>query len=63
MAYSIVGNQDPTATTPSEVDTAKSEQVVILPPFGSAYLIYIAIAILALAAISTGAYLIMKKVK
>lgn len=61
MAYSVVGNQDPTQI-PSEVDAAKAERVMILPPFGSATYIYIIIAIAATAILVVGIILIKKKV-
>ena len=40
MAFSIVGNQDPTAA-PTEVDSSIAERVVILPPFGEVHIYYI----------------------
>lgn len=62
MAFSVQGNQDPTAT-PAEVDSAKSEQVLVLPPFGIGNMIvYITIAIVTLAILSGGIILIKKKV-
>lgn len=62
MAYSIVGNQDPT-TTPTEVDSAMSEKVMILPPFGvMTYIIYAGIAIAAIAILAVGIVVIKKKV-
>ncbi len=60
MAYSIVGNQDPT-TSPAEVDSGKAEQVVILPPFGRTYL-YIGITLGVIALLTVGIILIKKKV-
>ena len=39
MSYSVVGNQDPTAN-PIEIDSDKSEEVVITPPFGEHQLNY-----------------------
>ena len=60
MAYSVVGNQDP-ATTPTEVDSAGAEKVIILPPFGHTYM-YIGITIAALAIVVIGIILIKKKV-
>ena len=60
MAYSIVGNQDPTKT-PAEVDSAQAEKVVILPPFGNTYL-YFGLGIAVLALIAGGAVIIKKKV-
>lgn len=61
MAYSVVGNQDPTQI-PSEVDAAKSERVMILPPFGSATYVYIIIALVAATILAVGIILIKKKV-
>lgn len=62
MAFSIQGNQDPTKA-PAEVDSAKSEQVLVLPPFGIGNMIvYITIAIVTLAILSGGIILIKKKV-
>ena len=64
MAYSIQGNQDPTADIPSEVDSVKAEQVVILPPFGSGNMIvYICLGVAVLAILSTGIILIKRKFK
>lgn len=40
MAYSIVGNQDPTQDA-QEVDTSVAEKVIILPPFGDTHIYYI----------------------
>lgn len=62
MAYSIQGNQDPTAT-PAEVDSVKSERVTILPPFGIGNIVvYIAIAVSVLVILAGGIILIKKKV-
>lgn len=61
MAYSVAGNQDPTQI-PSEVDAAKAERVMILPPFGSATYVYIIIAIAAATILVVGIVLIKKKV-
>lgn len=61
MAYSVAGNQDPTQI-PSEVDTAKAERVMILPPFGSATYVYIIIALVAATILVVGIILIKKKV-
>ena len=44
MAYSIVGNQDPTESKASEVDASVAEKVIILPPFGDTPIFYILIA-------------------
>ena len=40
MAYSVVGNQDPTVDA-QEVDASVAEKVIILPPFGSSPIYYI----------------------
>ena len=40
MAYSVVGNQDPTIE-PQEIDADDSQEVTILPPFGQQYIYYI----------------------
>ena len=40
MAYSVVGNQDPTADA-QEVDASVAEKVIILPPFGASPIYYI----------------------
>lgn len=62
MAFSIQGNQDPTAV-PTEVDAAKSERVTILPPFGSGNtIVYIAIAATVLVILTVGIIFIKKKV-
>lgn len=59
MAYSVVGNQDPT-TAPTEVDTAKAEKVLVLPPFGTNYLYY-GLAILVTITLVGGIVFIKKK--
>lgn len=61
MAYSIVGNQDPLANGPSEVDSSAAEKIVILPPFGEVRMYYILGAIVAILLIG-GIVLIKKKV-
>ena len=62
MAYSIQGNQDPTKT-PEEVDSVKSERVMILPPFGIGNtVVYIAIAMAVLVILTGGIIVIKKKV-
>ena len=61
MAYSVVGNQDPTVI-PTELDAAKAERVMILPPFGDTMYVYIIIAIAAAAILVVGIILIKKKV-
>ena len=61
MAYSVVGNQDPLANEPAEVDTSMAEKIVILPPFGEVSKYYILGAIVAILLIG-GIVLIKKKV-
>ena len=61
MAYSVVGNQDPLANEPSEVDANVAEKIVILPPFGEVRMYYILGAIIAVLLIG-GIVLIKKKV-
>lgn len=46
MAYSVVGNQDPT-TVPYEIDADESQDVVILPPFGNTPIFYVLISAVA----------------
>lgn len=41
MAYSVVGNQDPTLPDASEVDANVAERIVILPPFGQERIYYL----------------------
>ena len=40
MAYSVVGNQDPTKE-PTEIDADSSQQVTIMPPYGQKYIYYV----------------------
>lgn len=61
MAYSVVGNQDPTLQEPSEVDTSAAEKIVILPPFGEARIYYLVGTIVAVILIG-GIVLIRRKV-
>ena len=61
MAYSVVGNENPLAEEPSEVDTSIAEKVVILPPFGALRIIYIVGAVVAIILVA-GIILIKKKV-
>ena len=60
MAYSIVGNQDP-LKAPSEIDASKAEEVVILPPFGKAYL-FVGIGAVTAMLIAGGIIFIKKKI-
>lgn len=58
MAYSVVGNQDPTKDI-AEIDSARAENVLILPPFGNTYLYFgLGIAVIVLIA---GAVIFIKK--
>ncbi len=47
MAYSVVGNQDPTSE-PREIDADDAQEVVILPPFGNTHIYYVLISAVAL---------------
>ena len=63
MAYSVVGNQDPTLSDASEVDASMAERIVILPPFGSGEILtYCVIAVVVGAVLVTGIVLIRRKV-
>ena len=63
MAFSIQGNQDPTAEEPAEVDSVKSEEVIVIPPTGiGEIVVYIAVSIAALAILVGGIIFIKKKV-
>ena len=64
MAYSIVGNQDPTRE-PYEIDADDSQEVLILPPFGNTHIFYIlggAVALILIVGI-TATLVILKKKK
>ena len=61
MAYSVVGNQDPSAEDASEVDANIAERIVILPPFGEVRIYYILGAVVAVMLIG-GIILIRRKV-
>ena len=61
MAYSVVGNQNPTSTDASEVDSNVAEKIVILPPFGEERIYYILGTVVAIMLIG-GIILIRKKV-
>lgn len=61
MAYSVVGNQDPSLDDASEVDTSSAERIVILPPFGEVRIYYAIGAIVAVVLIA-GIILIKKRV-
>ena len=62
MAYSIVGNQDPTANTPSEIDASIAERIVILPPFGNGNIVYYILGAVVGIILIGGITLIIKKV-
>ena len=61
MAYSVVGNQDPTTSDVAEVDSNVAERVIILPPFGNTHIYYIIGGIVAVILIA-GIVLIRRKV-
>lgn len=61
MAYSVVGNQNPTDSKAAEVDSSVAEKVIILPPFGQVYIYYIIAAVVGIILIG-GIALIIKKV-
>ncbi|MGN1326464.1 MAG: SdrD B-like domain-containing protein, partial [Clostridia bacterium] len=54
MAYSVVGNQDPTKE-PAEIDADDSQEITILPPFGQSHIYYVlggAVALILIAGIA-----------
>ena len=59
MAYSVVGNQNPTDKKAAEVDSSVAEKVVILPPFGETHFYYLLGAVIAI--ILIGSILLIKK--
>lgn len=59
---SIVGNFDPTEETPEEKDTAISEKIIILGPFGNQNIIYIVEAIILSVILAGGIAIILTKV-
>ena len=61
MAYSVVGNQDPSLEDASEVDANIAERIVILPPFGEVRIYYIIAGVVAVMLIG-GIILIRRKV-
>ena len=62
MAFSIVGNQDPTADTPAEIDASIAERIVILPPFGDGNIVYYILGAVVGIILIGGITLIIKKV-
>ena len=63
MAYSIQGNQDPTAEEPAEVDSIRAEEVIVIPPTGiGEIVVYITVAVLTLAILIVGIIFVKKKV-
>ena len=62
MTYSIVGNQDPTANTPSQIDASIAERIVILPPFGNGNIVYYILGAVVGIILIGGITLIIKKV-
>lgn len=63
MAYSVVGNQDPTADKASEVDSSIAEKVIILPPFGDTHIFYVLGAVIAVILIGGIVFIIRKVLK
>ena len=61
MAYSVVGNQDPSRPQGDEIDSSVADRVIILPPFGQIHIYYILIAVVAIILIG-GITFIIKKV-
>ena len=61
MAYSVVGNQNPTAANASEIDSCLAEKVIILPPFGNTHIFYTLGAIIAII-LAAGIIFIIRKV-
>ena len=62
MAYSIVGNQDPTVDTPGEIDASIAEKILILPPFGNGNIAYYILGAVVGIILIGGITLIIKKV-
>ena len=62
MAFSIVGNQDPTVDTPAEIDASIAEKIVILPPFGDGNIVYYILGAVVGIILIGGITLIIKKV-
>ena len=62
MAYSIVGNQDPTVDTPGEIDASIAEKILILPPFGNGNIVYYILGAVVGIILIGGITLIIKKV-
>lgn len=63
MAYSVVGNQNPTADEATEVDSSMAEKVIILPPFGNTHIFYILGAVIAIILIGGIVFIIRKVLK
>ena len=61
MAYSVVGNQNPSLADASEVDSNVAERIVILPPFGEVRIYYI-LGVVVAAMLIGGIILIRRKV-
>ena len=62
MAFSIVGNQDPTVDTPGEIDASIAEKILILPPFGNGNIVYYILGAVVGIILIGGITLIIKKV-
>ena len=63
MEFSVVGNQNP-SQEPQELDSDRSEEVMILPPFGNGgiYIIITIVTLISIAIIICGTIFIKKKV-
>ena len=59
--YPIVGNQNPTEA-PAEIDSAKGEDVAVMPPFGARHVYYYVLGIVVAGVLVVGIVLIKKKV-
>lgn len=59
--YPIVGNQNPTEA-PAEIDSAKGEDVAVMPPFGARHVYYYVLGIVVAGVLVAGIVLIKKKV-
>lgn len=59
--YPIVGNQNPTEA-PAEIDSAKGEDVAVMPPFGARHVYYYVLVIAVAGVLVAGIVLIKKKV-
>ena len=62
MAFSVVGNQDPSSSKADEIDTSLAERVIVLPPFGDNSIIYYTIGVVVGIILIAGIVLVNKKV-